>query len=187
MDATLAWCEDLQVDPNDPVMLAVAHLCQAKDMGKFDRKGWVEGWKSARKDTLPGQQEHVNLLRSSLSSDPQYYRKIYAYTFDYARGTENTNVRVLPLDTAAALWDLLLPHAPELMFQPDSAFNFHSNPDFAQTSLDQWKSFLKSPTGGKERPISKDVWNQVRLNLHSSLENMRLEADAPACTHIYSS
>lgn len=165
MDATLAWCQDLAVSPEDAVMLAIAHLCQAKDMGKFEKKGWVDGWKAARKDTVQGQQAHVSQLRANLTSDPQLYRKVYAYTFDYARGTENTNVRVLPLDTAGALWDLLLPQAPELMFQPDSVYNFHANQDGAQEALDKWKEFLASPSGGKGRAVSKDVWNQVRLVL----------------------
>lgn len=142
-------------------MLAVAHLCQAKDMGQFVKQGWIDGWKSAHKDSIEGQQEHVQHLRSEMSSNAQLFRKIYSYTFDYARGTENAMMRVLPCETACALWDLLLPVAPEMLFQPDSAYCFTRDKEAAQTALDKWKSFLMDPSGGKGRAISKDVWNQV--------------------------
>lgn len=163
MDATLAWFSDLDVTPEEPVMLAVAHLCGAKDMGKFEKKAWVDGWKTARQDSVDKQRNHIQQLASQLKTDPAYFRKIYSYTFDYARGAENANVRVLPLETAAAHWDLLLPHTPDIMFQPDSLYNHNKDPTRAQQALDKWKDWLASPTGGNSKAISKDVWNQVSL------------------------
>lgn len=44
IDGTIQWCKDLEVDPEDAVMLAVAELCKASEMGSFERKGWIEGW-----------------------------------------------------------------------------------------------------------------------------------------------
>lgn len=48
MNGTLLYCEDLKVDPEDVVMLAVAWLTKAPTMGRFAKKEWVEGWTSLR-------------------------------------------------------------------------------------------------------------------------------------------
>lgn len=46
MDGTIKLCEDLDVDPEDVVLLAVAYELKSPHMGEWSRKGWVEGWKS---------------------------------------------------------------------------------------------------------------------------------------------
>ena len=38
-------CEDLAVDPEDVVLLAVAYELKSPRMGVWNRKGWVDGWK----------------------------------------------------------------------------------------------------------------------------------------------
>lgn len=47
-DGTILYCQDLGVEPEDVVMLAVAYLTKAPTMGHFARKGWIEGWRAAR-------------------------------------------------------------------------------------------------------------------------------------------
>jgi len=39
-------CEDLGVDPEDPVLLALALELKSKRMGQWAKKEWVDGWKS---------------------------------------------------------------------------------------------------------------------------------------------
>lgn len=46
IEGTIKYCEDLGVAPEDVVMLALAWLTKAPTMGRFARKGWIEGWKS---------------------------------------------------------------------------------------------------------------------------------------------
>jgi DCN1-like protein 1/2 len=48
VDGTLKLCEDLQVDPEDVVMLAVAYELKSPRMGTWTKKGWMEGWKNLR-------------------------------------------------------------------------------------------------------------------------------------------
>ena len=45
MDGTIKMCEDLAVDPEDVVLLAVAYELKSPRMGVWNRKGWVDGWK----------------------------------------------------------------------------------------------------------------------------------------------
>jgi len=46
IDGTIKMCEDLGVDPEDPVLLALALELKSKRMGQWAKKEWVDGWKS---------------------------------------------------------------------------------------------------------------------------------------------
>lgn len=46
VDGTIRFCEDLSVDPEDVVLLAVAYELKSPRMGEWSRKGWVDGWKN---------------------------------------------------------------------------------------------------------------------------------------------
>lgn len=48
IDGTILYCQDLGVEPEDVVMLAVAWVAKAPTMGRFAKKGWIEGWREAR-------------------------------------------------------------------------------------------------------------------------------------------
>ena len=48
MDGTLKLCEDLGVDPEDVVLLAVAYELKSPRMAEWTRKGWIEGWKNVK-------------------------------------------------------------------------------------------------------------------------------------------
>lgn len=46
IDGTIKLCEDLGVDPEDVVLLAVAWELKSPRMGEWTRKGWLDGWKT---------------------------------------------------------------------------------------------------------------------------------------------
>ena len=84
-DATQAWANDLSVELDDVVLLAIAELTRAPTMGYFDRKEWVEGWKSLKKDTIELQKNHLASMRKQLQTDHEYFTKVYNFCFDYAK------------------------------------------------------------------------------------------------------
>ena len=45
VDGTIKLCEDLDVNPEDVVLLAVAYELKSPSMGQWSRKGWTDGWK----------------------------------------------------------------------------------------------------------------------------------------------
>ena len=45
-DGTISLCEDLEVDPEDVVLLAVAYELKSPSLGRWTKSGWIEGWKS---------------------------------------------------------------------------------------------------------------------------------------------
>ena len=46
VDGTIKLCEDLKVDPEDVVLLAVAYELKSPGIGQWTRKEWVNGWKA---------------------------------------------------------------------------------------------------------------------------------------------
>ncbi len=48
VDGTIKLCEDLSVDPEDVVLLAVAFELKSPRLGTWTKQGWIEGWKNLR-------------------------------------------------------------------------------------------------------------------------------------------
>ncbi|KAG6820580.1 hypothetical protein H0H93_014807 [Arthromyces matolae] len=46
VDGTLKLCEDLKVDPEDVVLLAVAFELKSPRVGQWTKQGWTDGWKA---------------------------------------------------------------------------------------------------------------------------------------------
>jgi DCN1-like protein 1/2 len=42
----MKFSEDLELDPEEVVLLALAYELKSKQMGRWTRQGWIEGWKS---------------------------------------------------------------------------------------------------------------------------------------------
>lgn len=110
VDGTIKFCEDLAVDPEDVVLLALAFELKSLRMGIWTKQGWVEGWKNLRCDNLNSMRQALPVLRNKLGSDPDYFTKVYNHAFDFAR---NDGQRSLAVETAKGLWSLLLPHGLE--------------------------------------------------------------------------
>ena len=85
IDGTLSFCADLEVDPEDVVLLAVAFELKAPGVGEFTRAGWKEGWRSLGVDSIAGMKNVLPRLRRNLGSDFKYFNKVYLFTFDFAR------------------------------------------------------------------------------------------------------
>ncbi|EAU87963.1 defective in Cullin neddylation protein 1 [Coprinopsis cinerea okayama7 len=161
IDGTIKFCEDLEIDPEDVVMLAVAYELKSPRVGEWTKQGWVEGLKSLGVDSIQGLKALLPKLRNQLGSDPKYFKKVYSHTFDFAR---NEGQRSLGLDTAQAFWALLLPHGLEggalshVDEDQDVSMNGAGGEGFKREYVDWWFEFLQAK-GGKG--VSKDTWNML--------------------------
>ncbi|KJA24926.1 hypothetical protein HYPSUDRAFT_200185 [Hypholoma sublateritium FD-334 SS-4] len=166
VDGTIQLCSDLGVDPEDVVLLAVAFELKSPAMGRWTRAGWIEGWKAIGTDTLPAMQTALERLRDQLATDPAYFAKVYTHTFDFARAEGQ---RSLGLETAIALWGLLLPHGLEGGALAHSAGSDDEGDEDDAMDGDagwpgeytQWWFDFLTQKGGKG--VSKDTWVMVRL------------------------
>lgn len=90
------------VDPEDVVLLPVAYELKSPRMGEWTKKGWVDGWKSLgydrraferttplisghRADNIPAMKALLPTLRNRVASDPDYFKQVYNYTFNFAK------------------------------------------------------------------------------------------------------
>lgn len=85
IDGTIKFCEDLDVNPEDVVLLAVAYELKSPGIGAFPREGWVEGWKRLHCDSIPKMKAQLAQLNSKLANDTEYLQAVYNFTFNFAK------------------------------------------------------------------------------------------------------
>ncbi|KAG9070718.1 hypothetical protein KI688_008257 [Linnemannia hyalina] len=123
------FCEALDVDPTDVVMLVMAYHLKSENMCEFSRTGFIEGWTKLRCDTIEKMKNAIETMRQELKDDAAF-KEIYYFSFSFGLG-ENQKT----LDVAIPFWMLLLPDR------------------FPR--LDMWCDFVQNKYG---RSISKDTW-----------------------------
>jgi len=153
VDGTMRYLGDLGVKLDDVVVLAILTELSAPTMGELTRDGFVGGWKKIHGDTIPRQQSVIAGFRQKLISTPDFFKKVYKYTFKLAL---TPGQRSLPLDTAIDYWRLLL--SP-----PSSAW---SSPQIPW--LDWWITYLEERW---RKGVNKDMWEQTAVFMTKSLED----------------
>ncbi|KIM24530.1 hypothetical protein M408DRAFT_75899 [Serendipita vermifera MAFF 305830] len=163
IDGTLKLCEDLGVNPEDVVMLAVAYELKSPGVGEWTRQGWVDGWKNLQCDQIQQMKAAIAQLSSKLSNDTDYFRSVYNFTFDFAK-TE-AGQRSIPVESAVAFWGLLLPaglkgRALQHMDMKtgddgETVYTASRDPGWNATHSELWSEYMNEK-GGKG--VSKDTW-----------------------------
>ncbi|CAL1541205.1 unnamed protein product [Lymnaea stagnalis] len=98
------FCEDIGVEPENIVMLALAYKLNAKNMGFFTLEEWMKGMTELQCDTIGKLQNRLDYLRAMLN-DPVIFKNIYRFAFDFAREKDQ---RSMDTDTAKAMLSLVL-------------------------------------------------------------------------------
>ncbi|KAI0920616.1 hypothetical protein AcV5_010304 [Taiwanofungus camphoratus] len=187
VDGTIKFCEDLGVDPEDVVLLAVAYELKSPRLGDWSKKGWVDGWKSLGCDTIPSMRNALPRLRENLGADQDYFQQVYNYTFDFSRPAGQ---RSLALDMAQGFWAILISHG--LQGGALSHINSREEEDDEEEEDDdddmdgeegwkeeytQWWFEFLNEKGGKG--ISKDTW-QMFLEFVRTIDSRFEKYDAEA-------
>ncbi|THH04418.1 hypothetical protein EW145_g5538 [Phellinidium pouzarii] len=159
IDGTIKLCEDLGVNPENVVLLAVAYELKSPSMGTWTRKGWVDGWRSLGQDTIEGMTTTLAQLSTKLASDPQYFQQVYSYTFSFALAEGQRSLRI---EDAQGFWNLLIPfgiaggalrHATSEEDGDDVMDGDEEG--WRDEHTEWWFEFLKEKGG---RGISRDTW-----------------------------
>jgi DCN1-like protein 1/2 len=91
-------------------------------------------------------------LRSKLTTDAEYFRSVYLHTFDYAK---SEGQRSIPVDTAKAFWQLLLPVG---LRGAALAHSTEGEDGWKSEYTDWWYEFLD---GKGLKGVSRDTWNMA--------------------------
>jgi DCN1-like protein 1/2 len=98
-------------------------------------------------------------LRKKLGADPDYFRRVYLYTFEFAR---SEGQRSLGIELSQAFWGLLLPFGLKggALRKQDYGGNDLSKGSVGWTEehTQLWYDFLKEKN---IKGISKDTWSMV--------------------------
>ncbi|KAK9468837.1 Cullin binding-domain-containing protein [Lipomyces arxii] len=163
LDGTINYIQDLGVDLEDPVVLALAYKLSAPTVGQFSKQGFINGWQEMGADTITKMKKVVETLRDQMQNDPVFFKNVYRFTFIFVR---SPGQRILNLDSAVEYWTLLL----------EDRF-----PD--KRSFDQWVSFV---TEQYKKAIPRDTWNMLLdfvvnvLNNANGLDSYDSEAAWPS-------
>ncbi|KAJ3778431.1 defective in Cullin neddylation protein 1 [Lentinula raphanica] len=184
ISGTIKFCEDLERDPEDVVLLAVAYELKSPEIGRWTRKGWVDGWKANGCDSLPAMKNAVARLANQLSSDSVYFRKVYLYTFDLGR---TDGARSLGMESAQAFWSLLIPYGLRggaishiSSTDNDDDVDMNGAQGWKPEYTDWWFEFLNEK-GGKG--VSKDTWSMFldfMRSIDAKFEKYDMEAAWPS-------
>jgi len=194
IDGTIKLCEDLSVDPEDVVLLAIAYELKSPRIGEWNRKGWMDGWKALGCDSISSMRDIVPKLRDKMSSDPAYYKKIYNYTFEFAKAQGQRSVAT---ESAIEFWNLLLPHGLKgkalshvnsVSAGSDGEYDDDDDVDMDDSNEAGWNSeytawWFEYLTTKGVKGVSKDTWTMflefVRI-IDSKFEKYDLEAAWPS-------
>lgn len=146
----MQYLQDLHVELDDVVVMAIFDLLDAPQMGELNKEGFVDGWQRVSTpsnpcDSTDRQEQHVKVLRQKLQTDPAYFKQIYKSSFKYAKPEGQ---RAVPVDIAFSFWDMFFRGG-----QGTTEWNTSST-----KWMDLWSEFY---TTKNNRPVNKDLWNQV--------------------------
>ncbi|GME74281.1 unnamed protein product [Ambrosiozyma monospora] len=149
IDGTLQYLEDLGLEPEDVVVLALAEFLQSPGEGVFKQDQFLTNWSKVGCNTIPAQRDYINkVLKPKLYSDKEYYKKVYQYTYKFVLEKDQKN---LPLDTAIAYWNLILPTS--LQQQLNKFIEYLKETEVEVITKDQWymlypflQEYAKDPT-----------------------------------------
>ena len=129
------FCADLQIDPSDVLMLVLAWRLDADVMCCFTREQFRKLQEEDVK-TMAELKQKLPQLMSQACGDAPSFKSLYNFTFKFGLDKDKGE-RVLPIDIAIPLW--------QLIFSDERKQSKH---------LDNWFTFLKEKG---TRGITRDV------------------------------
>jgi len=135
-DGVEKLCKDLEVPPEDIVMLVMSWHLGAENMGYFKLNEWKTGMTTLECDSTQKLKEKLEYLRALLR-DTNTFKKIYRYAFDFSRDKEQKS---LEIDTGKAMLQLLLVNVWSLTLP---FIQFLDQSKYKIINRDQWNSLLE--------------------------------------------
>ncbi|EGZ21291.1 hypothetical protein PHYSODRAFT_491983 [Phytophthora sojae] len=133
-EGIFALCEALEIDSQDPVMLALSCAMESEMMGVYTRTEFRRGMLKLHCHSIEDLRAAIPTLRNQMRDRAQF-ATIYSFTFGFSK---DPTQKSLALELAVGLWDLLLPG------------HFHWRR--------HWLQYVRK---NSRSVVSKDLWLQV--------------------------
>ena len=103
-EGIIRLCQDLSLDPMDPVTLVLSMKMNADTMGQYTKEEFHRGMRVMGSDDIDKLKAKIPALRSEYQS-PSGFKNVYEFSFHFAK---EPNAKALALDTAIAMWKVLM-------------------------------------------------------------------------------
>ena len=101
------FCDDLNLKVDDFRILLLAWKLQAKQMCKFTKDEFINGFKNNLKvDNLKDLKLKLAYYEDEIKSNQNEFKNFYRWTFDFGLDSD-LGERVIPIDMAISLWKLV--------------------------------------------------------------------------------
>ena len=140
LEGTEQYFNDLGVDLEDTIALAISCVLGSPTIGEFPRQPFIDGWRTLGCDTLEKMKKKIERLRLDFEENDAFFKKVYQFVFLFIR---SEGKRALEQDVAIEYWSMLLSKRFAL--------------------LDDWLAFLekRNELDNQKRPVQKDTWNML--------------------------
>jgi len=130
-------CQDVGVDPEDPVMVVIAYHLKCKEMGYFQRDEFVKGFETLQCDTIDKIKMQIPRLKKELE-DSTKFQAIYRFAFQFAKENEQ---KCIGIEIAQGLLNLLIVDRYPVA---KSFIEYLKEQDqYKVVNADQWASLLE--------------------------------------------
>eukprot|EP01025_Chloroclados_australasicus_P046941 TRINITY_DN519_c1_g1_i2.p1 TRINITY_DN519_c1_g1~~TRINITY_DN519_c1_g1_i2.p1 ORF type:complete len:261 (-),score=24.27 TRINITY_DN519_c1_g1_i2:264-1046(-) len=137
-EGILRLCEDLQINPTDPVLIVLSYYMEAETNCEFSREEFVKGLRAIKCDSINKLKNDLPRLRSLLK-DSRLFSDIYRFTYKWACAKGK---RFLDINTAIGMWQLLFSEGRQW------------------SHLEKWLEFVQKSSQGRQ-VIPQDTWQQL--------------------------
>ncbi|KAG9012960.1 Scaffold-type E3 ligase [Tulasnella sp. 427] len=93
VDGTINFLKDLDLELEEPVVLALAYEFKAPEVGRWSKAGWVDGMRGLGCGTMNDLKGAVNTMKQKLGSDHDYFRTVYTFTFSFGLSEGQRSLR----------------------------------------------------------------------------------------------
>ncbi|ODV83360.1 hypothetical protein CANARDRAFT_9760 [[Candida] arabinofermentans NRRL YB-2248] len=142
IDGTIAYLADLGYEPEDIAVLSLAEFLESPSVGVFKKDAFLKNWTRQGCITLEQMRDFIeSQLKVKLKTDPEYFKKIYSFTYKFILEPKEKNV---PYETAIDYWRLMIPIEYEK--ELNTFIEFVETESKASINKDQWNMlppFLK--------------------------------------------
>lgn len=139
IDGTLAYLEDLGIDPEDRLSLTLAYILKSPQTGEFHRNVFIDVWAHAGVSNVAEMREYLEAQHKLLVLPLSEFEKLYNYVFGFVKDAD-PRVKIIDYMDAISYWRLLFADSGYLS---DCAVR-----------LEQWYQFVEL----SKRGISRDLW-----------------------------
>jgi len=136
-DGVERFCRDLQIDPENRVVLVMAWHLEAKRMGYFSKNEFIQGFKKLGVDSITGIQQLFKRFEEEIRSESSL-KEIHKFAFLFAKSPSQ---RCLDIEIARPLLTLLL--GDRFYHTKDFVTFLGEQTTYKVMNFDQWMIFLE--------------------------------------------